>query len=78
MPASNAAARLDAYVARCIALAPSQSDPPGFLMRNAGRVELKLQALALDVPSPAGLEGLDAWSLSEAVEALEAAAARLR
>ena len=78
MPAPDAAARLDAYVARCIALAPSQADPSGFLMRNAGRVELRLRALALDAPSAAGLEGLDAWSLSEAVEALEAAAARLR
>ncbi len=58
---------MEAYVAQCIALAPSQADPSGFLMRNAGRVELRLQALASDGPIPAGLEGLDAWTLSDAL-----------
>ncbi len=76
MPATPADSRLDAYVSRCIALAPLQPDPRAFLMRNAESVEQRLRALAADTPLP-GLEGLTAWALSDAAEALEAEALRL-
>jgi hypothetical protein len=76
MPTISADARLDAYVSRCIALAPLQPDPRAFLLRNAECVEQRLRALAADIPLP-GLEGLTAWALSDAAEALEAEAVRL-
>jgi len=76
MTAPSPDSRLDAYVSRCIALAPLQSDPRAFLMRNAESVEQRLRALDADTPLP-GLEGLSAWALSDAAEALEAEAVRL-
>ncbi len=73
---STSADRLSGFVSQCIALAPSKPDPSAFLMLNARLVEARLQALAGDRPV-SGIEGLTAWELSDAAEALEAEALRL-
>ncbi len=73
---STPADRLSGFVSQCIALAPSKPEPSVFLMQNARFVETRLQALAGDRPGP-GIEGLTAWDLSDAAEALEAEALRL-